>query len=170
MSEKVDIRFLREAYQEALKAYRIDEVPVGAVVVMDGRIVGRGYNRRIKENDATLHAEIVAIQDACRNIKNWRLDGAVLYVTNEPCLMCAGAVMHSRIKKVVFGSLNEKMGAVLSNFRVFDDNNTPYKVEYRYIEDRDSSQILKDYFSVKRGREDNEKNLTGSFYNRGGGR
>ncbi|WP_097000383.1 nucleoside deaminase [Persephonella hydrogeniphila] len=170
MSEEVDIKFLKEAYKEALKAYSIDEVPVGAVVVIDGTIIGRGYNRRIKENNAILHAEVVAIQDACKNIKNWRLDGATIYITNEPCLMCAGAIMHARIRRVVFGSLNEKMGAILSNFRVFDDNNTPYTVEYRYIEDKNASQILKDYFSVKRGRENNEKSFTDCFYNRGSSR
>ncbi len=164
MSEKIDRYFLEEAYKEAIKAYCVDEVPVGAVVVIEGKIIGRGHNRRISENNSLSHAEIVAIQDACKNLKSWRLDGATIYVTNEPCLMCAGAIMHSRIKKVVFGSLNKKMGAVLSNFRVFDEKSLPYTVEYKYIEDEKSSRILKDYFSDKRGRLNNEKNLSFDIY------
>jgi len=164
MSEKIDMIFLEEAYREAVKAYLIDEIPVGAVVVVDGKIVGRGHNKRVSANNSLFHAEIVAIQEACRNMKNWRLDGATIYVTNEPCLMCAGAIMHSRIKRVVFGSLNKKMGAVLSNFRVFDEKGLPYNVEYKYIEDEKSSKILKDYFSIKRGRLNNEKILSSNIY------
>ncbi len=164
MSEKIDRFFLKEAYKEAVKAYCIDEVPVGAVVVVEGKIVGRGHNKRISADNSLFHAEIVAIQEACRNLKNWRLDGATIYVTNEPCLMCAGAIMHSRIKRVVFGSLNKKMGAVLSNFKVFDEKGLPYTVQYKYIEDDNSSKILKDYFSNKRGRLDNEKILSYHLY------
>ncbi|HHG74609.1 MAG TPA: nucleoside deaminase [Persephonella sp.] len=164
MSEKIDRLFLEEAYKEAVKAYCTDEVPVGAVVVVNGKIVGRGHNKRISSDNSLFHAEIVAIQEACKSLKNWRLDGATIYVTNEPCLMCAGAIMHSRIKRVVFGSLNKKMGAVLSNFRVFDEKGLPYSVEYKYIEDKKSSKLLKDYFSEKRGRLDNEKTLSIDLY------
>jgi len=148
---KKDELFLEEAYSQALKAYSLDEVPIGAVVVINGEIVGRGFNRRITDSSATSHAEIVAIEDACKKVGKWRLDGATLYVTNEPCLMCAGAVMQSRISRVVFGSLNEKTGAVVSKFRVFDEKGLPFKVKYEYIEHKKSKEILKEFFEKKRG-------------------
>ncbi|MDQ7055516.1 MAG: nucleoside deaminase [Persephonella sp.] len=147
---KKDELFLEEAYKEALKAYSLDEVPVGAVVVMDGEIVGRGFNRRITDSSAISHAEIIAIEDACKKTGSWRLDGATLYVTNEPCLMCAGAVMQSRISRVVFGSLNEKTGAVVSRLRVFDEKKLPFKVKYEYLKHEKSIQILKRFFKEKR--------------------
>ncbi|NPA12528.1 MAG: nucleoside deaminase [Aquificae bacterium] len=145
-----DKDFIQEAYKEALKSYSLGEVPVGAVVVLDGEIIGRGHNRRITQNNPLLHAEIVAIQEACQNIGNWRLDGATIYITNEPCLMCAGAILHSRIKKVVFASLNQKMGAVVSNYKVFDNQKSPYKVEYVYLPDERCGGILTDFFKGKR--------------------
>jgi len=158
MSEKINHRiFFDEAYKEAVKALRIDEVPVGAVVVLDGKIVGRGHNRRITGCDGTAHAEIEAIRDACTNVGSWRLDGASIYITNEPCLMCAGAVMHSRIERVYFSSLNSKMGAVVSHYQIFDGKDTPYKVEYSYVPDEKTQKLLKKYFSSKRGRSADEK-------------
>ncbi|NPA58370.1 MAG: nucleoside deaminase [Aquificae bacterium] len=168
MSEEVNHKvFLEEAYREALKSLAIDEVPVGAVVVLDGKVVGRGHNRRIVDCNAVHHAEIVAIQDACRNLRRWRLDGAVMYITNEPCLMCAGAVIHSRINKVYFASLNEKMGAVISNYRVFDQK-SPYRVEYGYIPDGRAEKLLKEYFSKKREKKKVEKGSVNSVCGGGG--
>ncbi|WP_457639234.1 nucleoside deaminase [Persephonella sp.] len=157
MSEKVDRKFLKEALKEALKAFSKDEVPVGAVVVKEGKIIGRGHNRRISDKNPLNHAEIVAIQDACQNVGSWRLDGTTIYVTGEPCLMCAGAILHSRIGRVVFGSLNEKMGAVVSNYRVFDEKTTPYRVEYQYIPDEEAEKILRQFFVLKRGWSENEE-------------
>jgi len=142
--------FLEEAYKEALKALSLDEVPVGAVIVQNGNIIGRGHNRRITDNNGIYHAEIVAIQDACKNTGQWRLDGATIYITNEPCLMCGGAIMHTRISKVIFSSLNAKMGAVVSNYRVFDEKNVPYRVSYFYLPDVRAETLLKRYFSRKR--------------------
>ncbi|WP_297455858.1 nucleoside deaminase [Persephonella sp.] len=167
MSEKEIKKFIDEAYKEALKAYSKDEVPVGAVIVKDGKIIGRGHNLRVSENNALLHAEIVAIQDACKNINNWRLDGATLIVTNEPCVMCTGAIMQSRISKVIFCSLNQKMGAILSNFNILDYNNITFKVEYKHMYDERCSRILKDYFQHKRGR-NSEKDIVDSIYNNDG--
>ena len=164
MSEKEIKKFIDEAYKEALKAYSKDEVPVGAVIVKDGKIIGRGHNLRVSENNALLHAEIVAIQDACKNINNWRLDGATLIVTNEPCVMCTGAIMQARISEVIFCSLNQKMGAILSNFRILDYNNITFKVEYKYIFDERCSKILTDYFKHKRG-EKVEKDTSYTIYN-----
>ena len=151
MSEKEIKKFIDEAYKEALKAYSKDEVPVGAVIVKDGKIIGRGHNLRVSKSNALLHAEIVAIQDACKNINNWRLDGATLIVTNEPCVMCTGAIMQARISKVIFCSLNQKMGAILSNFNILDYHNLTFKTEYEYIYDERCSEILTEYFRRKRG-------------------
>ncbi|WP_456383997.1 nucleoside deaminase [Persephonella sp.] len=165
MPEKINhLKFFEEAYREALIALSMDEVPVGAVVVLDGQIIGRGHNRRITNCDGTAHAEIEAIRDACMNTGSWRLDGASIYVTNEPCLMCAGAIMHSRIQRVYFSSLNAKMGAVMSNYRVFDEKTTPYRVEYHYIPDEKTEKLLKNYFSSKRGRSIDEKGSSDSVY------
>ena len=98
------LRFMGFAYQEALKALDEGEVPVGAVIVRDKQVVGRGYNRIEKLNDATAHAEIIAISAASNSTESWRLNGCTLYVTLEPCLMCLGAIMQSRIETIVYGT------------------------------------------------------------------
>lgn len=103
--------FMREAMEEARRAWEAGEVPVGAVVVRDGQIVGRGFNRPISTHDPTAHAEIVALRDAARRIGNYRLTGCDLYVTIEPCVMCAGAIMHARIAHVIYGARDPKTGA-----------------------------------------------------------
>jgi len=100
------------AYQEALKAFDEGEVPVGAVVVKNGTIVGRGYNRMEKLADATAHAEIIALGAASSSLGSWRLDECVLYVTLEPCLMCLGAILQSRIQRIVYGAADSRLGAV----------------------------------------------------------
>jgi tRNA(adenine34) deaminase len=105
---------MHEALTEAAKAGERGEVPVGAVVVADGEIVGRGHNQPIQSHDATAHAEIVAIRDAGRRLGNYRLTGATLYVTVEPCLMCVGAMVHARIGTLVFGTPEPKAGAIES--------------------------------------------------------
>ena len=145
-------KFLEEAYKEALKAYERGEVPIGAVIVKDGNIVGRGHNQRIEKKNALYHAEIVAIEDACRNIGNWRLDDCEIYISLEPCVMCAGAIMQSRIKKVIFGAKDEKGGAVVSKYNLFSDGKLPFKVEFEYIENKKCSEILKRFFKEKRAK------------------
>ncbi|WP_457621784.1 nucleoside deaminase [Persephonella sp.] len=148
MSE--DLKFLDIAYEEAMKAYEKDEVPIGAVVVKDGKVIGRGHNQRIEKNNALYHAEIVAIEDACKNIGSWRLDDCILYVTVEPCVMCAGAIMQSRIKKVVFGTPDEKGGAVISKCRLLDGEKFPFKIDYSLVQYEKASIILKNFFLKKR--------------------
>lgn len=111
--------FMRIAIEEAKKALSIGEVPVGAVVVKDNEIIGKGYNLRESNKDPTLHAEIVAIREAAKNIGDWRLNGCELFVTIEPCPMCAGAIILSRIDKVYFGARDPKMGVVVSNIEIF---------------------------------------------------
>lgn len=105
-----DEYFMREALSMARSAECLGEVPVGAVVVLDGAIVGRGFNSPIGESDPTAHAEIAALRDAARNLENYRLPGCELFVTLEPCAMCAGAILHSRIARVVYGARDPKTG------------------------------------------------------------
>ena len=105
-----DEEYMRAALDEARRAGALDEVPVGAVVVLDGRIVGRGFNQPIGRHDPTAHAEIMALRDAARTLGNYRLPGCELYVTLEPCAMCTGAIMHARVARVVFGARDPKTG------------------------------------------------------------
>jgi tRNA(adenine34) deaminase len=113
-------RFMQEALTEADHAARSGEVPVGAVVVIDDEIAGRGFNQPISSSDPTAHAEIVALRDAARRVGNYRLTGARLYVTVEPCLMCVGAMVHARIGTLVFGTVEPKAGAIESTQRAHE--------------------------------------------------
>ena len=108
---KNDILFMKKALLQANCAEKREEVPVGAVIVKDGKIISRGYNKREFSPDATAHAEIIAIKKACKKINSWRLNGCTIYVTLEPCPMCMGAIINSRIDKVVFGAYDYKSGA-----------------------------------------------------------
>lgn len=146
MTEKI----IKELLKEAKKAYDKDEVPVGALIVKDGHIIARGHNQRISKNNALYHAEIVAIEKACKKLKSWRLDNCEIWTTLEPCVMCTGAIMQARIKKVYFLAKDEKGGAVVSKYSLFDDNKLPFKVKYEYIPVEEASQILKDFFYKKR--------------------
>ena len=114
------VSFMRTALSLADEAARLDEVPVGAVVVVGGRIVGRGYNQPIRTHDPTAHAEIVALRQAARTMGNYRLIGATLYVTIEPCLMCVGATVHARVDTLVYGAPEPKAGAIESQQRVWE--------------------------------------------------
>jgi tRNA(adenine34) deaminase len=113
--QRLDERWMAEALDMAVRADAAGEVPVGAVVVLDGAVIGRGWNRPISGHDPTAHAEIMALREAAAAIGNYRLVGADLYVTIEPCTMCAGAVVHARIRRLVFGATEPKSGAVISN-------------------------------------------------------
>jgi tRNA(adenine34) deaminase len=113
--------FMQLALAEARQAAVAGEVPVGAVVVLDGAVVGRGHNRPLATSDPTAHAEVAALRDAGRRVGNYRLTGATLYVTVEPCLMCAGACVHARLGALVFGAPDDKAGAVVSRARVLDE-------------------------------------------------
>ena len=136
-----------EALKEANKAYKLGEVPIGAVIVKDNKIISRAYNKKESSNLATSHAEILAINKACKKLKNWRLVDCTLYVTVEPCLMCCGAIIQSRIKKVVYGTHNEYYGAVES----IDKTLKKYNVEVRSnILQNECSYILKEFFKKRR--------------------
>jgi len=120
---------MREALREADRAEELGEVPVGAVVEMGGEIVGRGFNRPIAAKDPTAHAEVEALREAARTVGNYRLPGARLFVTVEPCPMCAGALLHARIDTLVFGAADPKAGAVRSRYRLLDDLHHNHRVE-----------------------------------------
>lgn len=146
-----DLYFMEQALKEAKKAFVEDEVPVGAVIVFDGKIIARGHNKREATNDPTSHAEIIAIRKACRKLNSWRLVDTTLYVTIEPCIMCAGAISWARIKKVVYGAKDVKGGALGSTINIYEKtglNHYPL-VEHGILEN-DCASIIKEYFKSKR--------------------
>ena len=138
---------MKEALKEAKKAYDKLEVPVGAVIVKDGKIIARAHNLKETKFDTTNHAEIIAIQKASKKLKSWRLLDCEMYVTLEPCSMCAGAIINSRIKKVYIGANDEKTGAVGSVFNLFEDYKFNHNVEFeKGILKKECENILKDFF------------------------
>ena len=144
-------KFMKEALKEAKKAYNKLEVPVGAVIVKNGKIIARGYNQKETKTDTTKHAEIIAIQKASQKLKAWRLLDCEMYVTLEPCSMCAGALINSRIKKVYIGASDEKTGAVGSVFNLLEDYTFNHKVEYeKGILKEECENMLKDFFKELR--------------------
>lgn len=150
--ESIDIKFMELAYKEAVKAKEKDEIPVGAVLVdADGNIIARGHNVKEKNNSALDHAEIVVINKASKRLKTWHLDNTTLYVTLEPCLMCVGAIVWSRVKRVVFGAYDIKGGMVTSNINGFELKGLNHKVEYHggVLKDK-CGKILSDYFKELR--------------------
>lgn len=114
-----DENYMMQAMKEALKAEKIDEVPIGCVIVKDDKIIARGYNLRETKQQSIAHAEIIAIQKACKKLNSWRLDGCTLYVTLEPCPMCAGAILQARIKRVVYGANDPKGGCIDSCIKMY---------------------------------------------------
>ena len=142
--------FMRAALLEAQKAAVNDEVPVGAVVVQDTKILSRAHNETISLNDPTAHAEILAIREACRIRENYRIPDCDLYVTLEPCVMCLGAVLHARIRRLIFGALDPKSGAVESIVTLpFDRMNHSIEIEGGILAE-ECGKILKDFFANKR--------------------
>jgi tRNA(adenine34) deaminase len=144
---------MAEALAEAALAVTHDDVPVGAIVVApDGRIIGRGHNRREVDGDPTAHAEVVAIREAADTLGGWRLDGCTLYVTLEPCTMCAGAIVQSRIATLVYGADDAKAGAVVSLFDTVRDPRLPHTpAVVRGVEAAASAALLRDFFAQRRG-------------------
>lgn len=136
---------MKLALKEAKKAYEKEEVPVGAIIVKDNKIIAKAYNTREKTNCAISHAEILCIQKACKKMQSWRLDGCEMYVTLEPCLMCAGAIAQSRIDKVFFGAKDPKNGCVCSVLQI-EKIPITNKVVYEYLETNECSEILSHFF------------------------
>ena len=146
-----DEEYMREALALARKAFEMGEVPVGAVAVWDGKIVGRGMNLRETDKNALRHAEIMAIDEACKTLGGWRLWKCDLYVTLEPCPMCAGAIINSRVKRVVYGALDPKGGAIESVIKVNEIKGINHRFEsISKIKEKECSTLLKTYFKSKR--------------------
>ena len=140
-------KFMKEALKEAHKAYNKLEVPVGAIIVHNGQIIARAHNLKETKYDTTKHAEIIAIQRASKKLNAWRLEDCEMYVTLEPCTMCAGAIINSRIKKVYIGTEDPKSGACGSILNLFTDYKFNHKVEYeKGIMQKECEKILKDFF------------------------
>jgi tRNA(adenine34) deaminase len=146
-----DEHWMGLALEEAARAARVGEVPVGAVVVLDGRLLGRGHNASIARQDPTAHAEIVALRAAAREAGNYRLTGATLYVTIEPCAMCCGAALHARIARLVYGADDAKAGAVRSIHRLLDEERLNHRVEVTAgVRAEECGARLRDFFRAKR--------------------
>ena len=144
-------RYMLEALKEASLAASEDEVPIGCVIVKDGEIIARAHNQRDKTNNPLGHAEVLAIKKASEILKDWQLVNCELYVTIEPCLMCAGAIIQSRIKRVIYGAPDLKGGAFGSSINVLDASNINHHPEIvKGILESECSQIIKDYFKSKR--------------------
>ena len=152
--------FMREALSLARSAECLGEVPVGAVVVCDGQIIGRGFNSPIGESDPTAHAEIAALRDAARGLDNYRLPGCELFVTLEPCAMCAALLVHARIDRLVFGAFDPKAGAVVSRYRIGSDGllNHSFTVTGGVLAE-ECGRLLREFFQNRR-RISVVKNLT----------
>ena len=153
-----DEKYMKEALKEARKAYKLGEVPIGCVIVFEGKIIGRGYNRRNTDKTTLAHAEISAIKKASKYIHDWRLEGCTLYVTLEPCQMCSGAIIQARIDRVVMGSMNPKAGCGGSLLNVLENEafNHQALVTRGILED-ECSEILTRFFKELRVRNKLEK-------------
>ncbi|NQZ83938.1 MAG: tRNA adenosine(34) deaminase TadA [Colwellia sp.] len=148
---EIDLQFMSKAYQLAQQAEALDEIPVGAVVVSNGKIIGQGFNQSILQSDPSAHAEMLAIRDAGKNIENYRLLDCTLYVTLEPCSMCAGLLIHSRIKRLVFAANDLKTGAAGSAFNLVTHEKHNHKIEVcSGIMKEQCSSLLSTFFKRRR--------------------
>ena len=146
-----DELWMEEALREALRALAAGEVPVGAIVVCEGQVVGRGANRNISDSDPTAHAEMIALRDAGRHVGNHRLGGCEMYVTIEPCAMCAGALVHARLKRLVYGADDPKAGAVKSALQVLNHPRLNHQMEVRGgVLAARCAEVLQEFFEGKR--------------------
>lgn len=151
--EDINNKFMKSALKEAEKSYDKEEIPVGAVIVKDGKIIARGHNLKETKNDTTNHAEIIAIRKASKKLKSWRLRGCTMYVTLEPCTMCAGALIQARLDKVVIGTMDEKTGACGSVLNVLEDYKFNHKVEIeKGVMEKECKEILQQFFKELRGK------------------
>lgn len=150
-----DEKMMKRALGLAKIAFEMDEVPVGCVITKDGEVIGEGKNIKESECDATAHAEIIAIREAAKKTGSWRLDGTTLYVTCEPCPMCAGAIVHARISRVVFGCRDPKGGGILSLYTIGTDGKLNHNFNVTPdILSEECSKILKNFFQKKRNKDE----------------
>ena len=145
--EKDDYRYMKQAITQAKKAYKLNEVPIGCVIVYEGKVIGRGYNRRNTDKTSLGHAEITAIKKASRYMNDWRLENCTLYVTLEPCQMCAGAIVQSRIPRVVVGCMNPKAGCTGSILNLLDIQAFNHQADLTTgVLEEECSQLMKQFF------------------------
>ena len=153
LKQKTDEKFMKQALLQAKKAKELGEVPIGCVIVQDGKVIGRGYNRRNTDKSTLSHAEITAIRKASKKLNDWRLEECTLYVTLEPCQMCAGAIVQARVKEVVIGAMNPKAGCAGSILNLFTMKQFNHQVQTTYgVCEAECSQILKLFFAGLRKR------------------
>lgn len=146
-----DIHGMQLALQMAQRAYELDEVPVGAIVVQDGKVIGQGFNHPIKSLDPSAHAEVVAIRHAAANIENYRLINSCLYVTVEPCTMCTGLLIHSRVQRVVFGATEPKAGAIVSALQLAEQPFYNHKLQTEGgVLATECSALMSQFFAQRR--------------------
>jgi len=153
-----DRLFMKQALEEAQQAALLGEVPIGAVLVYEGKIIARAHNLRETTQNATTHAELLVIQEACKKIGSWRLEDTTLYVTLEPCPMCAGAILQSRVPRVVYGARDQKAGCVDSLYHLLNDERFNHECDVTEgILAEECGQILTDFFKALRDRKKAEK-------------
>ena len=153
LKQKTDEKFMKQALLQAKKAKELGEVPIGCVIVQDGKVIGRGYNRRNTDKSTLSHAEITAIRKASKKLNDWRLEECTLYVTLEPCQMCAGAIVQARVKEGVIGGMNPKAGCAGSILNLFTMKQFNHQVQTTYgVCEAECSQILKQFFAGLRKR------------------
>jgi len=151
MQAELDHQFMQQALDQAKLAAMAGEVPVGAVLVKDGKIISRGFNQPIGNSDPSAHAEMIALRSAAQLESNYRLPGTTLYVTLEPCIMCAGAMLHARVERVVFGAADPKTGAAGSVLNVFSEKQINHQTQVEGgIMDDECGQVLRDFFKGRR--------------------
>ena len=154
-------KYMREAVRQAKKAAALNEVPIGCVIVQEGKIIGRGYNRRMTDHSVLAHAEIIAIKKACRKMGDWRLEDCTIYITLEPCPMCAGAIVQARIPRAVIGCMNPKAGCAGSVLNLLQEDGFNHQVEIEVgMMGEECSQMLKDFFRSLRKKKEPADALT----------
>lgn len=150
MNPPPKVSWMQEALNLARQAGALDEVPVGAVIILEGKIIGRGHNLREKNQDPLAHAEMIAIKDAAQSLGSWRLENCEMYVTLEPCPMCLAASQQSRLKRVIYGARDPKGGAICLGYHLHQDKKTHHRFEVECQEVAECSEILSAFFKAKR--------------------
>ena len=153
-----DEKYIKEAIRQAKKAYALEEVPIGCVIVYEGKIIGRGYNRRTTDKNPLAHAEMIAMKKASKKMNDWRLENCTMYVTLEPCQMCAGAIVQARIKKVVMGCMNPKAGCAGSILNLLNIEQFNHQVEQETgVLGEECSSLMKQFFKELREKQKEKK-------------
>ena len=155
-----DEKYMKEALRQAKKAWKMEEVPIGCVIVHEGKIIGRGYNRRTTDKNPLAHAELAAIKKASKKMGDWRLEDCILYVTLEPCQMCSGAIVQARVKRVVIGCMNPKAGCAGSILNLLQVERFNHQVEITSgVLEAECSQMMKGFFKELREKQKKKKDI-----------